>query len=143
MSFAKTANCAQNTSGDSRISVFKHIGKQILPDLFSLDPGTVSDRLKGQLERYCNRLFLILFYSELKNTIGLQRHTRNTLGDYREPARVSITTNGSSDMRNSSSTSLVMVPTRPLQLLRLIYGVSSVISFCLYDISNCIIIRTN
>ena len=42
----------QNTSGDSKVTVFKRIRQVILPELFALDGTTVANQLKGQLERY-------------------------------------------------------------------------------------------
>lgn len=41
----------QNTSGDTRTAVFKRIAQAIMPDLFTLDPGSITDRLRARLER--------------------------------------------------------------------------------------------
>jgi hypothetical protein len=82
----------QNTSGDSRISVFKRIGEAILPAMHALDSGKVADRLKGQLERYYS-LFIILYHPGLKPAVDLPRRIRNTLRDCRKLARVSEMTN--------------------------------------------------
>ncbi|KAF8800871.1 hypothetical protein BYT27DRAFT_7216700 [Phlegmacium glaucopus] len=42
---------SENTSGESRVAVFKRIGSIIVPGLFQLNPGAISERLKGQLDR--------------------------------------------------------------------------------------------
>ncbi|KAF8812875.1 hypothetical protein BYT27DRAFT_7251461 [Phlegmacium glaucopus] len=41
----------ENTSGDSKITMFKQIAQVILPELFAVDGTMVANRLKGQLER--------------------------------------------------------------------------------------------
>ncbi|KJA21478.1 hypothetical protein HYPSUDRAFT_202842 [Hypholoma sublateritium FD-334 SS-4] len=41
----------KNTSGDTKVSVFKRIALALLPDLYALDASTIANRLKGQLER--------------------------------------------------------------------------------------------
>jgi len=40
---------SQNTSGDSKVAIFKRIGQVILPELYAIDAGTVANCLKGQL----------------------------------------------------------------------------------------------
>jgi hypothetical protein len=42
----------QNTSGESKISVYKRIGSVLLPEMFALEPSTVADRVKAKMERY-------------------------------------------------------------------------------------------
>ncbi|KAJ7362685.1 hypothetical protein DFH08DRAFT_799707 [Mycena albidolilacea] len=41
----------ENTSGDSKIAVYKHIGSVILPDLFATSPNALAKRVKGKAER--------------------------------------------------------------------------------------------
>jgi hypothetical protein len=41
---------SQNTSGETKVTVHKHIGQVVLPDLFTLDPNVVADHVKGKLE---------------------------------------------------------------------------------------------
>jgi hypothetical protein len=41
---------SQNTSGERKVTVYKRIGQAVLPDLFTLDPNVVADRIKGKLE---------------------------------------------------------------------------------------------
>ncbi|KAG6878044.1 hypothetical protein C0992_008712 [Termitomyces sp. T32_za158] len=40
----------ENTSGETKVTVYKHIGQKILPELFDLDAGTVADRIKSKIE---------------------------------------------------------------------------------------------
>jgi hypothetical protein len=42
----------QNTSGDSKIKVFKRIGKVLFPDLYVIDEDSIGSRVKGKTERY-------------------------------------------------------------------------------------------
>ena len=42
----------QNTNGDSKTTVFKHIGLAIFPEPSAIDATTIANRLKGQLEQY-------------------------------------------------------------------------------------------
>ncbi|KAH9480938.1 hypothetical protein JR316_0007545 [Psilocybe cubensis] len=42
---------SENTSGDSRTTVFKRIAERILPEIYLLDPGTIGDRLRAYLDR--------------------------------------------------------------------------------------------
>ncbi|KIJ91420.1 hypothetical protein K443DRAFT_68658, partial [Laccaria amethystina LaAM-08-1] len=41
----------ENTSGDSKITMFKCIAKVIMPDIFAVNGTTVGNQLKGQLKR--------------------------------------------------------------------------------------------
>ncbi|KAJ7618839.1 hypothetical protein DFH06DRAFT_1061721 [Mycena polygramma] len=41
---------AENTSGDSKIAVYKRIGGRILPDLFAKSPNALGKRVKGKAE---------------------------------------------------------------------------------------------
>ncbi|KAM6491159.1 hypothetical protein JOM56_013398 [Amanita muscaria] len=69
---------SENTSGDSRFTVFKRIAEAILPDMFKLDPSTVADRLKGQLER--------LTKTYKKQLTKLQRTGEGIRHDVQDPA---------------------------------------------------------
>jgi hypothetical protein len=40
----------QNTSIEAKVMVYKRIGQAVLPDLFTLDPNVIADRIKGKLE---------------------------------------------------------------------------------------------
>jgi hypothetical protein len=40
----------QNTSGETKVMVYKRIGQAVLPDLFTVDPNVIADRIKGKLE---------------------------------------------------------------------------------------------
>ena len=40
----------QNTSGETKVMVYKHIRHTILPDLFAMVPNVVADHVKGKLE---------------------------------------------------------------------------------------------
>ena len=40
----------QNTSGETKVTVYKRIGHAILPQLFAMDPNVVADCVKGKLE---------------------------------------------------------------------------------------------
>ena len=42
----------QNTSGDSKTTIFKCIWLAILPKLSAIDAMIIANRLKGQLEQY-------------------------------------------------------------------------------------------
>ncbi|KAJ3483167.1 hypothetical protein NLJ89_g12086 [Agrocybe chaxingu] len=49
--FGKKDPSEKNTSGDSRVSVFKRIAEALFPDLYIVDANTMGERMKGQLER--------------------------------------------------------------------------------------------
>lgn len=40
----------QNTSGETKVSVYKRIGATVLPEFYDLDPTATGDRIKGKLE---------------------------------------------------------------------------------------------
>ncbi|KAJ7273930.1 hypothetical protein C8J57DRAFT_1506044 [Mycena rebaudengoi] len=41
----------ENTSGDTKAAVYKHIGEAIVPDMYKLEPSTVGDRSKAMVEK--------------------------------------------------------------------------------------------
>jgi len=38
--------------GDSKIKVYKHISKAILPEWYALDPDAIGNRMKNKAEEY-------------------------------------------------------------------------------------------
>ncbi|GLB45646.1 hypothetical protein LshimejAT787_2500380 [Lyophyllum shimeji] len=40
----------ENTSGETKVTVFKRIGEKILPELFAVDPTVIGDRVKSKVE---------------------------------------------------------------------------------------------
>lgn len=56
----------KNSSGDTKIKVYKRIGQKILPDLYALDEDTVASRVKGKIEE-CVKLdsHLLVVYDML------------------------------------------------------------------------------
>ena len=47
----------QNTSGESKTSVYKWIGFVLLPDIYAIEPATVADRVKAKMERYVQSIY--------------------------------------------------------------------------------------
>ncbi|KAF8811785.1 hypothetical protein BYT27DRAFT_7208178 [Phlegmacium glaucopus] len=43
-------NVAENTSGETKVTVYTRIAEAILPELFAVNPNTVRDRVKSKLE---------------------------------------------------------------------------------------------
>ncbi|KAF8074111.1 hypothetical protein FPV67DRAFT_1650802 [Lyophyllum atratum] len=41
---------SENTSGETKVTVFKRIGEKILPELFAVDPTVIADRVKSKVE---------------------------------------------------------------------------------------------
>ncbi|KAJ7226227.1 hypothetical protein C8J57DRAFT_1586076, partial [Mycena rebaudengoi] len=48
--FGKTEGSDEGTKGDSKIIVYKRIGKTILPQLFKTSPNALAKRVKGKAE---------------------------------------------------------------------------------------------
>ena len=40
----------QNTSGETKVMVHKHIRQAVLPDFFTLNPNVIADHIKEKLE---------------------------------------------------------------------------------------------
>jgi hypothetical protein len=43
-------NGVKNTSGETKVTVYKRIGEVVLPDLFKINPGVVGERVKSKVE---------------------------------------------------------------------------------------------
>ncbi|KAF8811399.1 hypothetical protein BYT27DRAFT_7278312, partial [Phlegmacium glaucopus] len=43
-------NVAENTSGETKVTIYTRIAEAILPELFAVNPNTVRDRVKSKFE---------------------------------------------------------------------------------------------
>ena len=64
------AACYQNTSGETKVTVYARIAKAVLPELFALNPNTVHDHVKSKLKRW--GLYFVCWFSAYDSGTSLK-----------------------------------------------------------------------